>query len=67
MARHVAQPAHRATLMLEREKRQHEIEWSFDAALRRYVMTLASPPWPTDAMFSGGEHGVQSARRPTAC
>ena len=57
-----AQPARRATLMLEREERQHKIEWSFDAALRRYVMTLANPPWPTDAMFSGGEHGVQSAR-----
>ena len=55
MAGDVAQPTRRATLMLEREERQHEIEWSFDAALRRYVMTLASPPWPTDAMFSGGE------------
>ena len=47
--------ARRATLMLSGEERQHEIEWNFDAALRRYVMTLASPPWPTDAMFSGGE------------
>ena len=62
MAGDDAQPARRATLMLEREERQHEIEWSFDTALRRYVMTLASPPWPTDAMFSVGEHGVQSAR-----
>ena len=35
--------------------RQHEIEWGFDAALRRSVITLASPPWPTDGMFSGGE------------
>ncbi len=51
----VAQPARRSTLLLEREERQHEIEWNFDAALRRYVITLASPPWPTDAMFSGGE------------
>ena len=55
MAGDVARPARRATLTLEREGRQHEIEWSFDAALRRYVVTLASPPWPTDAMFSGGE------------
>ena len=55
MAGDVAQPARRATLMLGGEERQHEIEWSFDAALRRYVITLASPPWPTDAMFSGGE------------
>ena len=51
----VAQPVRQATLMLGGEERQHEIEWSFDAALRRYVLTLASPPWPTDAMFSGGE------------
>ena len=55
MAGDVVQPVRRATLMLGGEQRQHEIEWSFDAALRRYVMTLASPPWPTDGMFSGGE------------
>ena len=55
MAGDVAHPARRATLMLEGKERQHEIEWSFDAALRRYVLTLASPPWPTDEMFSGGE------------
>ncbi len=55
MAGDVAQPARRSTLLLEREERQHEIEWNFDAALRRYVMTLASPPWPSDLMFSGGE------------
>ena len=55
MAGDATQPARRATLLLEREERQHEIEWSFDAALRRYVITLTSPPWPTDAMFSGGE------------
>ena len=55
MAGDVAQPPRRATLMLGREERQHEIEWSFDAALRRYVITLTSPPWPTDKMFSGGE------------
>ena len=41
--------------MLAGADRQHEIEWGFDAALRRYVITLASPPWPTDGMFSGGE------------
>ena len=55
MAGDVARPTRRATLMLGGEGRQHEIEWSFDAALRRYVITLASPPWPTDTMFSGGE------------
>lgn len=33
----------------------HEIEWSFDAALGRYVVTLSSPPWPGSADFSGGE------------
>lgn len=51
----VSQPARRATLMLSGADRQHELEWGFDAALKRYVMTLASPPWPTDGMFSGGE------------
>lgn len=55
MAGDIVQPARRATLLLEHGERQHEVEWSFDAALRRYVMTLASPPWPTDSMFSGGE------------
>ena len=55
MAGDIAQPVRRATLMLSGEERQHEIEWSFDAALRRYVLTLASPPWPTDEVFSGGE------------
>ena len=54
MAGDTALLARRATLILG-EDRQHEIEWSFDAALRRYVITLASPPWPTDAVFSGGE------------
>ena len=45
----------RATLVRGKEG-QHEIEWGFDAALRRYVITLASPPWSTtDAMFSGGK------------
>ena len=51
----VSRPARRATLMLSGADRQHEIEWGFDAALRRYVMTLASPPWLTDGIFSGGE------------
>ena len=55
MAADIALPARRATLVLSGGERQHEIEWTFDAALRRYVMTLASPPWPTDRMFSGGE------------
>ena len=55
MAGDIVQPARRATLLLEHGERQHEIEWGFDGALRRYVMTLASPPWPTDSMFSGGE------------
>ncbi|MDE2751103.1 MAG: helicase-related protein [Gemmatimonadota bacterium] len=47
-------PVRQATLTFSGD-RQHEIEWSFDAALRRYVITLASPPWPSDTMFSGGE------------
>ena len=60
-----ARPVRHATLVLEGKRRQHEIEWGFDAALRRYVMTLASPPWPTHAMFSGGErrHTVDRDRQ----
>ena len=51
-----AQPSRAATLVLSgKDRRQHEIEWGFDAALRRYVMTISSPPWPTEGMFSGGE------------
>ena len=59
------QPVRHATLVLEGKRRQHGIEWGFDAALRRYVMTLASPPWPTDRMFSGGErrHTVDGDRQ----
>ena len=45
--------ARRATLVLQ--DRQHEIEWGFDAALQRYVITLSSPPWSTDGVFSGGK------------
>ena len=33
----------------------HKLEWSFDAALGRYVVTLSRPPWPGSAEFSGGE------------
>ena len=34
--------------------RQHELGWSFDAALERYILTVSSPPWPSDTAFSGG-------------
>jgi hypothetical protein len=34
---------------------QHEITWSFDAALERYVFTVSNPPWPDDLAFSGGK------------
>lgn len=33
---------------------QHDLEWSFDAALGRYILTLSNPPWADDASFSGG-------------
>ena len=36
-------------------KRQHDIEWTFDAALGRYVLTLSNTPWENDAVFSGGK------------
>ncbi len=32
----------------------HGIEWSFDAALGRYILTLSNPPWSDDGSFSGG-------------
>lgn len=31
-----------------------KLDWSFDAALQRYVVTLTSPPWSTGPEFSGG-------------
>ena len=34
--------------------RQHNIEWAFEAALGRYVLTLSNPPWENNAAFSGG-------------
>lgn len=43
----------RATLVLA--DRQHSIEWAFDAGLRRYVITLTSPPWPSEFQFDGGK------------
>lgn len=55
MVRDAAQIPRRATLILQKQQRQHEIEWDFDAALRRYIITLASPPWSSDVIFSGGE------------
>lgn len=33
---------------------QHDLEWGFDAALGRYILTLSNPPWGDDASFSGG-------------
>lgn len=35
--------------------RQHDLSWSFDAALLRYSLTVASSPWPSELGFSGGE------------
>jgi hypothetical protein len=57
------EPVRRATL--EGEGRQHEVEWSFDAALSRYILTLSSPPWPGGATFRGGVRRrlVKRARR----
>ena len=54
----------KATLVLEGQDRQHEIEWSFDAALGRYIITLSSPPWPGGRIFTGGErwHIVEKER-----
>lgn len=53
------------TLVLKGQARQHEIEWSFDAALGRYIITLSSPPWPSDTIFTGGKrwHTVEKERR----
>lgn len=45
-------PVRVATLFAE--GRQHELGWSFDAALERYILTVSSPPWPTESGFSGG-------------
>jgi hypothetical protein len=42
------------TATLCRRNAQHEISWSFDARLERYILTIFSPPWPADLSFSGG-------------
>ena len=47
--------ARQATLVHEDLGGPHKIEWSFDAALGRYIITLSSPPWPGAATFTGGE------------
>ena len=43
--------------------RQHDLEWLFDAALSRYVLTLSNLPWQHDAMFSGGQRRRLAGRR----
>ena len=45
-------PVRVATLLTS--GRKHELAWSFDAALERYILTVADSPWPADAGFSGG-------------
>lgn len=34
--------------------RTHELEWTFDAPLQRYVLTLTAPEWSDEQGFSGG-------------
>ena len=34
---------------------QHELSWGFDAALRRYTLTISDPPWEREGTFSGGK------------
>ena len=51
-------PVRKATLKGNRSaetRHQHELEWSFDAALRRYVLTVSNLLWPSDVTFSGGK------------
>ena len=45
-------PVRVATLYGKSE--QHDLEWTFDAALGRYVLTLSDVPWENDGAFSGG-------------
>jgi len=40
---------------LDCKVRKHEIEWTFDAALRRYVLTLSNTPWENGIAYSGGK------------
>jgi len=46
-------PARVATLY--RSTGQHGMAWTFDAALGRYVLTVADIPWENGAGFSGGK------------
>ena len=61
---HSDEPARSATLVLGEQSRQHSIEWSFDAALGRHIITLSGPPWASDTMFTGGArwHNVEGVR-----
>lgn len=43
--------------------RIHEVEWTFDAALQRYVLTLTAPERPDDTSFSGGRRRRLRERR----
>ena len=58
-----ATPVRVATLY--RRATQHEIDWTFDAALGRYVLTVANVPWENGAEFSGGKRRrlVERSRR----
>ena len=52
------EPVRKATLTgcrIAQTRHQHELEWSFDASLRRYVLTVSNLPWPSNVSFSGGK------------
>ena len=39
---------------ISKYKRSHELEWSFDSALERYVITISESPWKGHPSFSAG-------------
>ncbi len=47
-------PSPIATLHRASQGQKHEMAWSFDATLKRHVITISSSPWAHDEAFSGG-------------
>jgi hypothetical protein len=46
-----AEPVRRMTI---HQGQQYDLEWTFDASMGRYVLTLSDLPWPENTGFSAG-------------
>jgi hypothetical protein len=50
-------------LQQETKLHQHDLEWSFDAGLSRYILTLTEPDWAQDGSFTGGRRKRKGSTR----